>query len=752
MGKLQEVKQEGESMVKVEVLREMFQDMNDSVPTRKVVKKKKKKKNNEALNKKGAKPLSLATKGIQKKKVNRNKKKKKKLKKSIAMLVNNVPERMEPEIMSEYPMPASSVASLMEQKVNNDSPSLVSPNAEQNMNSDTPLLVSPIADCSYSELKQMKKQVDKLRMPWPFIELTKAGLDCQITSETKERKPLTIKEVQSSILHFLMPGTFPLPSKWGRIVRRSRISHTVLVVVEGVDIGVLKKFRKSKEKDSASCEEKVSSTDEPVNGFSDVSFNETSERKVGLPDWLLQALPRTSSALSPITLEISSNYISMPLEDLLCVTGNHISWNPIETGESECTPDQSNKKANQETCGAFVSQTTSIPCVIDLEDNHLPSSDCFDRRKLLLTPTDLYLFKYPVPVLSTYLENGFVYSKDKYQKVKPTSPMYGIDCEMCLNEDRKLQLASISVVDEELKLIYHKLVKPEKKIINYLTQFSGITEEMLDVVTTTIQDVHNDLRAMLPPDAIFVGHSLNNDLKAMKMMHPYVIDTALAYNLSYNKQRPSSLQIITKLFLEKQIQMNPGGHDPTEDAIAALELVQLKLKKGYTFGNVIEGYRLQNGLTVSPRATLNGSPDDYFNIFQHAVASRLKTAVLMTPSSARSCHHILESVPRNRIEVCTLNENKALSQEAANIAMSKDFTFLYMKMKNVGKTESETRHKVELEKLDKRLQRVFNGACQKSLLMCILTGSSEIEAFDESSNGLFMCCIKGMKDFQSVVQ
>ncbi|XP_064115899.1 RNA exonuclease 5-like isoform X1 [Macrobrachium nipponense] len=379
------------------------------------------------------------------------------------------------------------------------------------------------------------------------------------------------------------------------------------------------------------------------------------------------------------------------------------------------------------------------------KNEDLPPSDSFDRRQLLLTHSDLYLFKYPVPVLSSYLENGFVYSKDKYKKVKPSSPMYGIDCEMCLSEENKLELGSISVVNEDLKLIYHKLVKPEKKIVNYLTQFSGLTKEMLESVTTTVYDVQNDLRSLLPPDAILVGHSLNNDLKAMKIMHPYVIDTAVAYNLTFNKRRLSSLQVLTKLFLERQIQMNPGGHDPTEDAVATLELIQLKLKKGYAFGNVIEGYRLQNGLNIHPQASLNRSPENYFNIFQHAVASRLKTAILMTPASAIGCHHILESVPKDKVEVHILKENKVLSQKAANIAMSKDFTFLYMKTNEIN-TESKEKHKEDLKKLDKRLRRVFNGACQRSLIMYIFTGSSENEACDESSNGLFMCSIKSIKD------
>ena len=41
---------------------------------------------------------------------------------------------------------------------------------------------------------------------------------------------------------------------------------------------------------------------------------------------------------------------------------------------------------------------------------------------------------------------------------------------------------------------------------------------MLEDVTTRLEDVQNDLRKILPPDAILVGQSLNCDLSAMKMI------------------------------------------------------------------------------------------------------------------------------------------------------------------------------------------------------------------------------------------
>lgn len=66
--------------------------------------------------------------------------------------------------------------------------------------------------------------------------------------------------------------------------------------------------------------------------------------------------------------------------------------------------------------------------------------------------------------------------------------------------------------------MYETLVKPRNRITDYLTQFSGITKELLVDVDVRLEDVQKSIRALLPPDAILVGQSLNFDLIALKVM------------------------------------------------------------------------------------------------------------------------------------------------------------------------------------------------------------------------------------------
>uniref|UniRef100_A0A8I3N0L6 RNA exonuclease 5 n=1 Tax=Canis lupus familiaris TaxID=9615 RepID=A0A8I3N0L6_CANLF len=162
--------------------------------------------------------------------------------------------------------------------------------------------------------------------------------------------------------------------------------------------------------------------------------------------------------------------------------------------------------------------------------------------------------------------------------ITDNSPLFGLDCEMCVTSKGR-ELTRISLVAEGGSCVMDELVKPDNKILDYLTSFSGITKKILNPVTTRLKDVQRQLKSLLPPDAVLVGHSLDLDLRALKMIHPYVIDTSLLY--VREQGRRFKLKFLAKAILGKDIQCpNRLGHDATEDARTTLELARYFLKYG----------------------------------------------------------------------------------------------------------------------------------------------------------------------------
>lgn len=114
-----------------------------------------------------------------------------------------------------------------------------------------------------------------------------------------------------------------------------------------------------------------------------------------------------------------------------------------------------------------------------------------------------------------------------------------------------------------------------------------MTEEMLAPVTTTLQDIQKKLLKLFHPRTILVGHSLDSDLKALKLTHPYIIDTAVIYPHPRGPPLKSSLKWLAQKYLGKEIQKGHGatGHDSTEDARTCLDLLKLKCEKGSDWGS-----------------------------------------------------------------------------------------------------------------------------------------------------------------------
>ena len=157
--------------------------------------------------------------------------------------------------------------------------------------------------------------------------------------------------------------------------------------------------------------------------------------------------------------------------------------------------------------------------------------------------------------------------------------VYSLDCEMCYTKNG-LELVKITVLDISGNLVFESFVKPEARIIDYNTRFSGITKKDLSSIKTTLKEVQYELLQFIYAETILIGHGLENDLRVLKIIHPKVIDTAMIFPHEWGLPYRRSLRSLARIYLRRFIQMD--YHDSAEDARSAGDLILLKLACDYT--------------------------------------------------------------------------------------------------------------------------------------------------------------------------
>jgi len=196
------------------------------------------------------------------------------------------------------------------------------------------------------------------------------------------------------------------------------------------------------------------------------------------------------------------------------------------------------------------------------------------------------------------------------------------------------------------RVLMDELVRPELPVADYLTRFSGMTAARLARATTSMAQAQERLAALLdgveppagsadgsssdgpsasasstsssaePPPrlrpAVAVGHSLDSDLRALRLVHSRVLDTSVSFAHPAGLPCRHSLRFLARQHLGRDIQAqrggggggggggsgrgggrggggggggargagagaggHGGGHDSVEDAAAALHLAQL---------------------------------------------------------------------------------------------------------------------------------------------------------------------------------
>jgi len=155
-----------------------------------------------------------------------------------------------------------------------------------------------------------------------------------------------------------------------------------------------------------------------------------------------------------------------------------------------------------------------------------------------------------------------------------------LDCEMAGDYNNHHILVKLSMVDYFTgETLIDNLIKPNRPVLTYRTQFSGVSETKIDkaredgTLIKSMKSVHKRIWEYVGEDTIVIAHGGFSDLMALEWKHPHIVDTLMVASETFRVQGQKSLKSLTLKLLGQTIQ-NHGekGHDSLEDSMACREL------------------------------------------------------------------------------------------------------------------------------------------------------------------------------------
>lgn len=174
-------------------------------------------------------------------------------------------------------------------------------------------------------------------------------------------------------------------------------------------------------------------------------------------------------------------------------------------------------------------------------------------------------------------------SRDQSEEVTPPPvSVVALDCEM-LYTSLGMELCRVTCVDYNGRKTLDRVVRPTGRILDYNTRFSGISDINEPIITETgekggsisFEEAHKLIFKLINKETVLVGHGLENDLIAMRLVHDRIVDTSILYP-DFNPKYKTALKTLALKYLKRTIQT--GEHDSMEDALAALDVVKCHLK------------------------------------------------------------------------------------------------------------------------------------------------------------------------------
>ncbi|KAJ4345864.1 uncharacterized protein N0V89_011999 [Didymosphaeria variabile] len=431
--------------------------------------------------------------------------------------------------------------------------------------------------------REERRKERKLERHYPVI---KHSHNARLNNSTK------ISDLQALALYILADGTAP---QWVAVENRNSIRKVVVLMVPGLELDM---FNGKIPLESSFIDENTAETNKDARpkrlDIKGDDYYPASLRPERLPEPLKplsDVFPHVWPIIGPVENR-GKNFVKLhsPIHAMLS------SQIPKTQEEKQLKKSGKHKGPLPQGTKHWENQRTPITeylaTLADQQENEYvvhpawfstdeASNAAYERRRInLCTAEDGWVDSHV-----SRLADADVPERDIEQgSVTAGRRILAVDCEMCKDVNDVSVLTRISLIDWDGTVVMDKLVKPDTPIKDYVTQWSGITEEMLRDVTTSLSDIQKELLDILTPRTILIGHSLNSDLNAIKLTHPFLIDTGILFPHIKGPPYKQSLKWLAQKFLRKDIQKGADGHDSIEDAKTCLHLVQQKCERGPRWG------------------------------------------------------------------------------------------------------------------------------------------------------------------------
>ncbi|KAI1431189.1 hypothetical protein GGR50DRAFT_680915 [Xylaria sp. CBS 124048] len=215
----------------------------------------------------------------------------------------------------------------------------------------------------------------------------------------------------------------------------------------------------------------------------------------------------------------------------------------------------------------------------------------------------------------------------------PKDRAVSFDCEMGYTV-YGLELIRLTVVSwPDGAILLDILVRPVGEVLDLNTRFSGVRPEDMALaeryeagcnhgppaspkvnqgqkperlkIVSSPKAARDLLFTVISANTPVIGHGLENDLNATRIIHPTCIDTVLLWPHSRGLPMRNSLRSLMEIKLGRKIQLQHGtgsseGHDSAEDARAAGDLVRLKIRDEWKIMRTMGWNMDANGKILPP--------------------------------------------------------------------------------------------------------------------------------------------------------